>query len=276
MCGSHYRAGVDEGFRDLFQSRVNFLAKDVTPDMSRFNPTPWHHRRPKNVTGTWWNKPGPWPEGDNATTGSCLIYGFGISREWFYDDAMAALGCEVHSFDPTTHQRKSHERHGDRIKQSPRGPLKVPPVFHYGGLSGGDALGPGRQASFERKIRTRAAKAERARAGQGFLGGPLKTLHAWREELQHTGRPIAALKIDCEGCEWEAFAQMARAAEHNNGRSALDGVAVLLIELHFGALGGVPSPPLVEVEGFFHFVLRKSGFRLWFLNARRSFAEHSS
>nr|XP_045614703.1 probable methyltransferase-like protein 24 [Procambarus clarkii] len=41
----------------------------------------------------------------------CLVYSFGIKNEWSFDDAMAAYGCQVFSFDPTMavgdHQRSS-------------------------------------------------------------------------------------------------------------------------------------------------------------------------
>lgn len=31
----------------------------------------------------------------------CLVYSFGIGNDFSFDDAMAKLGCEVHSFDPS-------------------------------------------------------------------------------------------------------------------------------------------------------------------------------
>jgi hypothetical protein len=33
--------------------------------------------------------------------GNCLIYSFGISDDWTFEEAMANLGCTVRTFDPT-------------------------------------------------------------------------------------------------------------------------------------------------------------------------------
>ena len=38
--------------------------------------------------------------------------------------------------------------------------------------------------------------------------GEYKTLAAIKKQLGHEGRKISALKIDCEGCEWNLFASM--------------------------------------------------------------------
>ncbi|XP_068248896.1 probable methyltransferase-like protein 24 [Palaemon carinicauda] len=37
----------------------------------------------------------------NITPGNCLVYSFGISIDWSFDDAIAGYGCKVFSFDPT-------------------------------------------------------------------------------------------------------------------------------------------------------------------------------
>ncbi|XP_071522723.1 probable methyltransferase-like protein 24 isoform X4 [Panulirus ornatus] len=37
----------------------------------------------------------------DITPGDCIVYSFGISNEWSFDDAMAQFGCQVYAFDPT-------------------------------------------------------------------------------------------------------------------------------------------------------------------------------
>jgi hypothetical protein len=32
---------------------------------------------------------------------SCLIYSFGVSGDWSFEESMAALGCSIRAFDPT-------------------------------------------------------------------------------------------------------------------------------------------------------------------------------
>ena len=40
-----------------------------------------------------------WPYPDQ-TKQKCLVYSFGISWDFKFDDAIANMGCEVHAFDP--------------------------------------------------------------------------------------------------------------------------------------------------------------------------------
>ncbi|XP_031550099.1 methyltransferase-like protein 24 [Actinia tenebrosa] len=43
------------------------------------------------------------------TPGSCIVYSFGIGRDFSFDDGMASHGCHVFSFDPTIGQQ-NHKR----------------------------------------------------------------------------------------------------------------------------------------------------------------------
>jgi len=37
----------------------------------------------------------------DAISGKCLIYSFGISGDWSFEETMADLGCTIRTFDPT-------------------------------------------------------------------------------------------------------------------------------------------------------------------------------
>ena len=41
-----------------------------------------------------------WPFPPEKSKDKCLVYSFGISWDFKFDDAIATLGCEVHAFDP--------------------------------------------------------------------------------------------------------------------------------------------------------------------------------
>ena len=101
----------------------------------------------------------------------CLVYSFGVRADWDFDEAAAALGCEVHSFDPTV----TPERVPDGI------------TFHRIGLGArdGDAI--------------KLAEAADAAAVR------IAALETIRCELGHGDRPLTILKIDIEGQEWEVL-----------------------------------------------------------------------
>ena len=116
------------------------------------------------------------------TPETCTVYSFGIAGAWGFDDSMADAGCTVHSFDPTAKFRPRHESHvHERV------------TFHYVGLRGrpdDSSQAEGNAATY-----------------YGALGGRMLDLGEIMEELGH--KRIDVLKLDCEGCEWEAFAHLA-------------------------------------------------------------------
>ena len=61
---------------------------------------------------------------DNMLLGKpCLIYSFGISNDWSFEDFMDPLGCEIHAHDPTVDYPATR---GENIKFYKKG-LKAKP-----------------------------------------------------------------------------------------------------------------------------------------------------
>ena len=38
---------------------------------------------------------------EEVDAGRCLVYSFGVAKDWSFEDAMAMLGCRVRAFDPS-------------------------------------------------------------------------------------------------------------------------------------------------------------------------------
>ncbi|CAL4067937.1 unnamed protein product, partial [Meganyctiphanes norvegica] len=107
----------------------------------------------------------PFPRND------CIVYSFGINEEWSFDEAMAAKGCQVHSFDPT--MEVGDHQHSPGVR------------FHNLGIGG--TKGMVSIEGMDQKV-------------------PVDTLENIMNSLGH--KKIYYLKMDVEGSEIPAFQQI--------------------------------------------------------------------
>uniref|UniRef100_H2ZE30 Methyltransferase domain-containing protein n=2 Tax=Ciona savignyi TaxID=51511 RepID=H2ZE30_CIOSA len=94
---------------------------------------------------------------------TCLMYSFGVGYDFSFDDEMARLGCEVHSFDPSMHYEDGMVR-------------KSGVIFHKIGISTVDIE-------------------------KDSNGWKMRTLKTLLKELGHSGKYLDYLKVDTDAPE---------------------------------------------------------------------------
>ncbi|CAK8681484.1 unnamed protein product [Clavelina lepadiformis] len=107
-----------------------------------------------------------WPD-RNPSGEKCLVYSFGINNDFTFDDAIAQLGCEVHSFDPSMNLADKTVR-------------KSGVIFHKIGISNEDK-------------------------DRGFNGWKMRTLKTLLYELGHLDRHLDFLKVDTDRGDGTGF-----------------------------------------------------------------------
>ncbi|XP_046334938.2 probable methyltransferase-like protein 24 isoform X1 [Haliotis rufescens] len=126
----------------------------------------------------------------------CIVYSFGISNDWTFDDAMGKHGCEVHCFDPSIGKQD--------FNRSPN------VHFHNLGIAGYDS------DTFE------ARKDVYVHHKQIWK---IRRLKSVMEMLGHANKTIDVLKIDVETSEWPTAKDLV-------GSGVLSKVRQFLIEWH--------------------------------------------
>lgn len=164
----------------------------------------------------------------------CLAISIGIGGSWEFEDGLAALGCSVHAFDPTHELHKAHAEHVYRMPRM---------HFYFLGLGGPPTInGGGSRAELYGSIAT------------GQLRPLDELFRISREGRLRTA--VDVLKIDCEGCEWDAFADVARRTP-----MLLAGVQHVLLELHLTPRYGLRSA--TQLNTLLHYLIDIQGFRVF-------------
>lgn len=152
----------------------------------------------------------------------CRAVSVGIGNLWTLEDALAKAGCTVYAYDPTVDLHARHEAHA-RARHGIH--------FFFAGLG----------VSPEAKTTNNALKIIQKShlSGYGTLNmstfRPLDEL-VHRAQRGREGGELDLLKIDCEGCEWDTFEDLATRAPH-----ALARVKQVIIELHLRNGFGDPA-----------------------------------
>jgi len=165
----------------------------------------------------------------------CLVYGVGAGKEISFEEAVAALGCEVHVFDPSEHAIK---KFGELAKTRKVGAGSI--TFHPWGL-GPVSRDPAK--AFDLKLDEKPVE--------------VRTLDAIAKALGHDH--VDLLKIDIEGSEWATFDDVFK-----KDLLAQLKVTQVLLETHI-LWGATPKDLIDLIDGFAArgYVMFRKEFNPW-------------
>lgn len=138
----------------------------------------------------------------------CIVYSFGIGKEDLYTNFMAEKGCHVFAFDPTQSHTRFWKPNVEFFSWGIRNSENTPDV----GWS---------------------------HPKYGHLVGRLLSLPEIVEKLGHQNHEIAALKFDCEGCEYGAFQDIVEYERVSGER--FNPIGSLSTEFHFATTLGMET-----------------------------------
>jgi len=163
---------------------------------------------------------------DNWHGARPLCYSFGTQHHDEFTDFWTAAGCEVFAFDPTVSYYK--------LSNHPN------LTFRSWGL---------------RSAEDRSLEVHRTGDGNyGAISGELYSLSQIVSMLGHRGRSIAALKLDCEGCEFATFKELWC-------DPTLPPIMSINVEFHFRVDQRMVLPSDIERIRYVALYLGQHGFR---------------
>lgn len=126
----------------------------------------------------------------------CLVYSFGIANDFSFDDALAAMGCDVHAFDPS--MKQGDHKHAAHV------------WFHNlgVGVNNTDTFSPRKDVYVKDEQKWK-----------------IRNVATIMKELGHQGKTIDILKMDVEGYEFYVIKNMLETG-------VLDHVRQFLVEYH--------------------------------------------
>lgn len=151
-----------------------------------------------------------------------IVYGFGIADDYDFEAACGMHGMKVYGFDPT---RKYKTELAPNVT-----------FLNWG-------LGPNKPWSH----RT-----------YGDIVGKMFELEEIMDSLGHS--KVDVLKLDCEGCEWEALGR-----RRKRGNYLLDSVGQINIEMHFTKSLRVDNSLTVKYMAETFKALRRANFVPWYI-----------
>lgn len=173
----------------------------------------------------------------DGSDADCLIYSVGIGwtgGDLAWERALrTATGCEVHAFDPTP---DLHPREGAAGTEATGGKNGV--HFHALGLRDGFAARHAARSGGGKLLHTTSTQ---------YLPIDPARLLSFRElqrRLGHTGRTLALLAVDCEGCEWGLLDELYCS---QRGMPVRVPIQQLLVEAHFQRRLGINTSR--EIDG---------------------------
>ena len=173
----------------------------------------------------------PWVSG-------CLGVSIGIGGEWGFEDGLVqSIGCHVYAFDPTEELRQSHTRHAEQVSRE------------FGGRMHFAATGLGGEVAQFNTASVRYGHFDQSK-------GNIKTLGTILSATSVVQPIVDVLKIDCEGCEWTAFREVA-----HRQPQLLSRVRIILLEVHSIQRYGMDR--VAQVDQLLSFLIHTHGFRVY-------------